>query len=146
MSDDFRVINKLVDEDGGLQKLGWIVHHMGVEELTEAIEELYGMVWYLAEENINPEITKDRWARRAENVARALAKYREGLELSPTERYQPLDYEAIIATAERDESYRRGLEDAALVARAQGIDPTKPPCPSEMVAVYLERLSKGEMP
>lgn len=58
----------------------------------------------------------------------------------------PVTYELIIARAENDESYRDGLNDAAMVARAQGQTPNTPPCPSSVAAVYIEALARGEMP
>lgn len=146
MSDDIRAINQLVDEDGGLLTPAWIEKNADTSVLIEAIQELYGMVWYLAEENVADFITK-RSDKRTEIVERALARYREGLELSPIERFQPLDYEGIANEATQNESYRQGLLDAARVARAQGVgDPSKPDCPADMVAVYLERLANGEQP
>jgi hypothetical protein len=55
-------------------------------------------------------------------------------------------YESIALRATQDEAYREGLLAAALVCRSQGQDPTRPPCPSRMAAVYIERLAEGEMP
>lgn len=57
-----------------------------------------------------------------------------------------LTYEEIAERAVRDAAYRDGLLDAARVCRAQGSDLTKPPCPSDMAAVYVERLANGRMP
>lgn len=53
-------------------------------------------------------------------------------------------YEAIIARAKIDTSYREGLLAAAHVALAQGT--VADPCPSDMAAVYITRLTKGQMP
>ncbi len=52
-------------------------------------------------------------------------------------------YAAIAQRALEDEAYRQGLEDAAAVARANR-GPDHAPCPSSMVAVYLEQLANGE--
>lgn len=55
-------------------------------------------------------------------------------------------YEEIAAKAVTSPEFREGLLAAAKVCRAQGTDRTKPPCPSGIAAVYLERLAEGEMP
>lgn len=58
-----------------------------------------------------------------------------------------LTYEGIAERAQDDHAFRDGLLAAAAVARAQGsTDPRMPPCPSDMAAIYIERLAAGEMP
>lgn len=56
----------------------------------------------------------------------------------------PGSYEDVIAMAKADAMFAAGLAAAAVICRAQGIEGT--PCPSDMAAVYLDRLAKGEMP
>lgn len=55
-------------------------------------------------------------------------------------------YGPMIERAKHDNAYRQGLLDAARVARAQGQTPDAPPCPSDMAAVYIERIANGEQP
>lgn len=55
-----------------------------------------------------------------------------------------LSYDEIIQKAHNNESYREGLRDAAEVCRAQCTG--EYPCPSDMAAVYLDRLANGEQP
>lgn len=54
-------------------------------DVFEAVEEMYGMIWYLA--NI-PLIGKHLGEVPLDLVELARQNYREGLRLSPTERYQ----------------------------------------------------------
>jgi hypothetical protein len=51
------------------------------------------------------------------------------------------DYESIIETAGIDPAFRAGLLAAAEVCRAQGRGAH--PGPSDMAAVYIERLANG---
>ena len=53
-------------------------------------------------------------------------------------------YESIIQEANRSPQFKKGLLAAAEVCRAQGRGDH--PCPSDMAAVYIERLADGEMP
>ena len=55
-------------------------------------------------------------------------------------------YENIARRAMNNDDYRAGLLAAAEVCRAQGTDLSKPACPSDMAAVYIERLANGETP
>lgn len=149
MSSEGMAFKSLLDEDGGLQKFGWMAKNAEFSELLEAIQELYGMAWYLANQNVPDFIESER--RRADKkyeiFEEAAGRFREGLELSPTERFQPLDYDGIIDRAQSDPGYRDALRDAARVARAQGHDvPGKPDCPPDILATYLDRLADGEKP
>lgn len=72
--------NHTVNDDGQLitpKKMGGMLETSG--DVYEAIEEMYGMIWYLAEALSNEEAvhTKEYWVQ----VARM--KYNDGLKLSP---------------------------------------------------------------
>lgn len=56
-----------------------------------------------------------------------------------------LTYEGIAARALKDSSFKEGLLAAAEVCKAQSTEGIVP-CPSNIAAVYIERLAKGEMP
>lgn len=85
--------SQILDEDGGLLEGGPILDNLNHDDddIVECITQLYGMIWYLAEQCIPLGITKDVWARRAENVKIAQDDYAMGLKWSPTERFQPFD-------------------------------------------------------
>jgi regulator of PEP synthase PpsR (kinase-PPPase family) len=60
-------------------------------DVYEAIEEMYGMIWYLAEECLYaerdyPPVNPDR--ERAELIETARKKYLQGLYISPTKRFE----------------------------------------------------------
>ena len=57
-----------------------------------------------------------------------------------------LTYEQMAERALSDPAFRLGLLAAADVCRAQGVDHSKPPCPSEVAAVYIDRIARGEQP
>lgn len=61
----------------------------------------------------------------------------------PAETATGWTYEGIARRATEDTAFQSGLRAAAAVCRAQG---TSIPCPSDMAAVYIERLSNGEQP
>lgn len=58
----------------------------------------------------------------------------------------PKTYEEIINAAAMSDAFRAGLLAAADVCRSQGQDPSKPPCPSTLAAVYIDRLANGMLP
>ena len=60
------------------------------------------------------------------------------------ESYVETTYEDMITRAKIEPSFRDGLLAAVSVCRAQGRGLY--PCPSDMAAVYIERLANGEMP
>lgn len=57
-----------------------------------------------------------------------------------------MTYEDMGARATSDPAFRDGLLAAAAVCRAQGVDVSKPPCPSDMAAIYIENVAAGELP
>lgn len=72
--------NHCVNDDGKLlspEDLAGMLENGG--DVYEAVEEMYGMIWYLADALSNEEAvhTKEYWVQ----VARM--KYNEGLQLSP---------------------------------------------------------------
>jgi len=73
-----------VNDDGALLEpveLQKMMENMG--DAYECIEELYGMVWFLARQlelPIKPGMSKDKWVKLAKD------NYRRGVELSPTAR------------------------------------------------------------
>jgi hypothetical protein len=79
--------NHCVDEETGKllisrQVQGMLECHSG--EVYEAIQEMYGMIWWLAEQNtLGPERQRaDAWTA-AEWVERARQSYGRGLDASP---------------------------------------------------------------
>jgi hypothetical protein len=55
-----------------------------------------------------------------------------------------ITYDYIRQRALEDEAFKDGLQAAALVCKTQGA--VGYPCPSDMAAVYITRLSQGENP
>jgi hypothetical protein len=72
--------NHCVDDEGRLRDAAGVQSMLDCVsgDVYEAIEEMYGMIWYLAgQQDNNPPPTG------AERVEEARRRYREGLELSP---------------------------------------------------------------
>lgn len=88
--------NHIVKDDGSLRgnerALGMLDCYHG--DVYECIEEMYGMIWWLAaklaDDQINQgtDYTPPHAVLMKENVERARKNYRLGLEASPTQRYQ----------------------------------------------------------
>ena len=88
-------------------------------------------------------ITKGEVWRREMSTVYSPSSYRLVHDVCPKDRIPTKTDIAMKALVNPD--YRQGLIDAAHVARAQGTDPNMPPCPSQMVAVYLDRLANGRL-
>lgn len=81
-----------VDKDGKLYAPKTLTGMLecSSRDVYEAVEELYGMVWYLANElhDLDDEVSSSEWHEdashsTAENVEIARQNYREGLKLAP---------------------------------------------------------------
>jgi hypothetical protein len=82
--------NHVVKKDGSLLKpervCGMLDSYSG--DVFEAVEEMYGMIWYLAEalSHCYPWNLEDGGVPHI--VEEARQNYRRGLQMSPTKRYQ----------------------------------------------------------
>ena len=128
----------IVDADGGLMDRDGIKRSLHSDEITlECIEELYGMIWFLADALVyaqRPDTTKDVWMHRADQVKVAQDNATEGLLFSPTERFQPFDegrYEGesiefivngfVVATGESREFLTKLIENRIKKAKEEGV-------------------------
>lgn len=60
--------------------------------------------------------------------------------------FHALSYEEYADRAKVDPAFRDGLLAAAAICRAQGRDPSVPPCPAGMAGIYIETIADGEIP
>ncbi len=84
----------ITDEDGGLIEPREILNRLDAGgDLVECIEQLYGMIWFLANDGMTERnvLEKNEDQVRADLVKHAKHNYDEGLKYSPTERYQEFD-------------------------------------------------------
>jgi hypothetical protein len=75
----------LVDAKGGLERGPVILDLLDhPEDMYEAIQQLYGMIWYLAEQ-----LSRNGFfPTAADAVSEAKEFYKEGLQVSPSDRYR----------------------------------------------------------
>lgn len=79
--------NQIVDSNGGLIN----IEYASTSEVFRAVEQMYGMIWYLAERlnaNLPAGAPAFREMDRLELVEEAREHYQQGLRWSPTERYK----------------------------------------------------------
>lgn len=77
--------NHVVDDNGGLlsnERVNGMLENGG--DVFEAVEEMYGMIWYLAYQLES----SDGYENRNDAIEEAREFYKEGLKLSPTKRYK----------------------------------------------------------
>lgn len=76
--------NHIIDKDGGLSKGRDVLDMLDTGgDVFEAIEELYGMIWYLAQQSI----LSETYSTTKDAVEDSRIFYQEGLRISPTKRY-----------------------------------------------------------
>lgn len=82
----------VIEEDGSLSEnevVAGMLENGG--DIFEAVEQMYGMIWYLAERlnaNLPAGAPAFRHLDRLALVEEAQKHYKQGLRWSPTERYQ----------------------------------------------------------
>lgn len=79
--------NQIVDSNGGLIN----IEYASTSEVFRAVEQMYGMIWYLAERlnaNLPAGAPAFRHLDRLALVEEAQKNYKQGLRWSPTEGYQ----------------------------------------------------------
>ena len=127
----------ITDEDGGLLEPQQIYARLDNRgDIYECIEQLYGMIWYLAEQNVVLRGTdaKNEDEFKSEAVDNAQLNYKHGLKVSPTERFQPFDegvYEGqsiehilngfVVARGESREFLTKLIENRIKKAKEEGI-------------------------
>jgi hypothetical protein len=76
--------NHVVSKNGGLDTNKHVVGMLeNGGDVFEAVEEMYGMIWYLARK-----LERAEGLSATDIVEEARTKYKEGLSLSPTKRYK----------------------------------------------------------
>jgi len=78
---------RVVKKDGSLRKDLDLLNHIG--DFYETVEELYGMIWYLAHSIAE----EDAYESAVFFIEDARKHYKEGLGFSPTKRFSPPDQE-----------------------------------------------------
>lgn len=81
--------NHVVKKDGSLMKADRALRQLDCyhNDAFETIEEMYGMIWYLARD-LDNELPHAGPGSIAELVEKARQNYKIGLEISPTPRYK----------------------------------------------------------
>lgn len=81
--------NHVIEDDGSLSSNETVVGMLeNGGDVFEAIEEMYGMIWELADVIVWETGTPGDMEQLKERVELARLNYKEGLKKSPTKRYQ----------------------------------------------------------
>lgn len=78
----------VVKEDGSLRQDKDVADRLDTDNVFETVEELYGMIWQLADAIVWETGTPNDKEQIADRVELARQNYQEGLRVSPTKRYR----------------------------------------------------------